>query len=472
MSIFFGLRLDHRPLDVVAKTILADMENGHRVRHLSLNAVKLVSARRDPALQDALARCDVLSADGMGIVWAARMLGYRVAERVSGIDLMMALMPGLAQRGLRVFLLGARPQIVARTADILQRDYPGLIIGGYHHGYNGDDDALTKIIRASRADVAFVALPSPRKDIFVCDQADATGCYLMMAVGGAFDVIAGDIRRAPKIWQNCGCEWLWRVLQDPRDKAPRYGMGLTQFAGLIATAMVRRMRLALAAIVLCACFLGFGTAKGQEIAPPDTLRQNLAALPSADNRFARIQAATQIVAGFLQGRDDAGIDAPALIHALETFFRDQYGAGVEDRLIWQDVMMVIEQVWVRVVNAPHLFATALVAALENWIDEAVAYLVELTRGRDGLAADILRYAPALAARLGPGARQVLSAAVPDTSPSPVASAPNRGGFLYNTEPDRVFRRSDHGGMYWNLDLAEARDVIALPDTSRPDASPY
>ncbi len=288
---FFDLQLDRRGPEQLCNDILAGLEQNQRLRHISLNAIKLVAAGKDRALWDALRSCDCLSADGMGIVWAAKLLGYRLAGRVTGIDLMMALMPGLAAQGSSVFLLGARPDIVDRTRTRLLHDYPGLTLAGWRHGYDATDAEMADLIAKSAADVVFVALPSPRKERFVMDYADASGARLLIGVGGAFDVISGQVKRAPMGWQNAGMEWLWRVLQAPRAMSPRYAKGLFQFAVLVAGQALknrhwqvwRLSRLTLISLLASAAVmgsvLGAGSALGQTALParanaPETSDQN------------------------------------------------------------------------------------------------------------------------------------------------------------------------------------------------------
>ena len=280
ITTFFDLHLDRRGPGQLRDDILAGVKAGQRIRHISLNAIKLVAARKDPLLWRALQRCDCLSADGMGIVWTAKMLGYFLAGRVTGIDLMINLMPGLAEQGTSVFLLGARPEIVAQTARNLTRDYPGLNIVGFCDGYGKSDGEMAALVRQSGADVVFVALPSPRKECFVTDYADACGARLLVGVGGAFDVISGAVKRAPKGWQNVGLEWFWRVLQAPRGMTGRYVRGLGQFGFLVVhrwCAMQfaakwpmaqgrpsgRRLISIVTLIMLIGSILGAGTALGQ-----------------------------------------------------------------------------------------------------------------------------------------------------------------------------------------------------------------
>lgn len=242
---FFGLPLDtrrrhHVSADIARKLRQSDdADNQDCLCHHSLNAIKLPAALRDEGLFAALVRADYLSADGMGIVWAARLMGIRVPERVTGIDLMTDLLAQFAQDGTRVFLLGAHQDVLDRLQIELPARFPGLIIAGMHHGYVLDDTKLADCVARVKPDALFVALPSPRKELFVDQYARKTGCRFAMGVGGAFDVLAGKVRRAPGIWQRAGLEFLWRILCQPRDMVPRYGRGLWAFARLVVPGIAR-----------------------------------------------------------------------------------------------------------------------------------------------------------------------------------------------------------------------------------------
>ncbi|WP_052065706.1 WecB/TagA/CpsF family glycosyltransferase [Thalassospira australica] len=238
-SEFFGLSLDVRTRPELCSDIRNALAKSPDRRsptcfcQHSLNAIKLPGAVRNDALFGALARADCLSADGMGIVWAARMMGIKVPERVTGIELMTDLLGHFAHDRVRVFLLGARQEVLDRLSVELPLRFPGLIIAGTHHGYEMDDQKLVKCVAQAKADALFVALPSPRKEIFVDHFAPQTGCRFAMGVGGAFDVLAGEVKRAPIIWQRTGIEFLWRIACQPRYMIPRYAHGLSAFARMV-----------------------------------------------------------------------------------------------------------------------------------------------------------------------------------------------------------------------------------------------
>jgi len=259
---FFGLPLDTRQRHHVCADIRMNLREATAAnirtcfRHHCLNAIKLPAALRDEKLFAALSRASCLSADGMGIVWASRLMGIRVSERVTGIDLMTDLLALFARDGVRVFLLGARQEVLDQLTISLPDRFPGLNIVGTHHGYEMDDNKLASSVTACKPDALFVALPSPRKELFVDQYAPETGCRFVMGVGGAFDVLAGQVRRAPLIWQRIGLEFLWRIVCQPHYMVPRYGRGLVAFSRVvlpkIASFQIARLR---GAIQRTACIL-------------------------------------------------------------------------------------------------------------------------------------------------------------------------------------------------------------------------
>ncbi len=400
---FFGLPLDLRRQDQLANDICKRIEGGGCFHHLSLNAVKLVLARRNPKLRDALCAVDCVSADGMGVVWAARFIGIAVPERVTGIDLMDCLLTRFSQTRHSVFLLGARDDVIDRLKDRLVVDYPGLVIAGAHHGYDPDDARLADSVRASGADAVFVALPSPRKDVFVRDYGQQTGCRFVMAVGGAFDVMVGDIARAPKIWQRCGMEFAWRILAAPRVMAPRYARGLWSFAGLAVPEILRWQSRRFMRVVgmLLVLVMVFSMMPGRGDA------QNQMVVPAVDRDMADQRA--KALMGFLAEdlRDPAKTDGQSTIDALVArlvgFSADASGreTAPEDRVIAVDDFRLLFLVLDRLLSLAQLVAPGGTGSflLELVVMKAALRLVELHPDPAQAGRLLQSFAPGMSRRL-------------------------------------------------------------------------
>ncbi|WP_322105696.1 WecB/TagA/CpsF family glycosyltransferase [Paraburkholderia sp. J41] len=212
-------------------------------QHVVINVAKIVHMQRDSLLAASIRACHIINIDGMGVVWAARMLGIDVPERVAGVDLFEDLLVMAAERGFPVFLLGATPEVVQATAEIIGKRHPRLIVAGYHHGYFWEDErAVVEKIGSSGARLLFVAITSPKKENFINRWQAQLGVDFVMGVGGTFDVVAGKVRRAPVWMQRYGLEWFYRVIQEPGRMWRRYLTTNLQFAGLLLKTILRTSR--------------------------------------------------------------------------------------------------------------------------------------------------------------------------------------------------------------------------------------
>jgi N-acetylglucosaminyldiphosphoundecaprenol N-acetyl-beta-D-mannosaminyltransferase len=205
------------------------------IHHVVVNAAKLVNAQKDKALQESIVNCDIINADGQGVVWASRLLRKPLPERVAGIDLMEALVKLSAKKHYRIFFLGAKEEVVKKVVEKYSTLYGKQIIAGYHNGYFTRDEELRVInkIARSNADILFVAMTSPRKEIFLNNYKKTINVPFIMGVGGSFDVVSGLVKRAPVWMQSAGLEWLFRVIQEPGRMWKRYLTTNSMFIYLI-----------------------------------------------------------------------------------------------------------------------------------------------------------------------------------------------------------------------------------------------
>ena len=239
----FGVNVRSETLAAAVDTIDRAIRSDENLIHAALNAAKVSRAARDPEFHRVLSAYDIIHADGTSIVWASRLLRQPLPERVPGIDLMLALTARAADRGYSIFLLGATSPVVDRCAEVLQQRFPGLLLAGCHHGYWNEHDpdeerAVVDSVRRSGADILFLAVPTPRKELFLLHHRRELGVKFGMGVGGAFDVVADVVTRAPLAWQRCGMEWAYRLIQEPRKMWKRYLVTNTHFIWLIAKELV------------------------------------------------------------------------------------------------------------------------------------------------------------------------------------------------------------------------------------------
>lgn len=217
--------------------------SGRFIQYGDMNVATLVNMRRDDKLKEFFRSCDIVNIDGMGVVFGARFLGYDVPERVAGVDLFGELMAMSAREGLSVYLLGAKKDVVAAAAAKVKALYRGLKVAGYHHGYFWDDEKeMVEKIRASGAQLLFVAITSPQKENFINRWRHQLGVNFVMGVGGTFDVVAGVTKRAPLWMQNSGLEWFYRILQEPRRMWKRYLVTNTKFFFMLIREKIRLIR--------------------------------------------------------------------------------------------------------------------------------------------------------------------------------------------------------------------------------------
>ena len=217
------------------------IEQGGPHQHVVLNAAKIVQAHDDPELAEVIRQCSLVNADGQAVVWASRVLGNPLPERVAGIDFMFELWRVAARSDYRVYLLGAEEAVVTRAADIAREQ--GVDVVGCRDGYwtRDQEDAVVAAVRETRPHLLFLALPSPAKERFLSRHLDSLGAALVVGVGGAFDVIAGRRRRAPRWVQRLGMEWAYRLVQEPKRLFRRYLVGNVRFVALVSRYRLGRL---------------------------------------------------------------------------------------------------------------------------------------------------------------------------------------------------------------------------------------
>ena len=172
-------------------------------------------ARQSQDYQKLLNAADLVLPDGIGVVYAAKLLGTPLQGRVPGIDFASGLLGELAGSGEALYLLGGKPGVAQQAAENLKKAYPGLSICGTHDGYFQDNEAVAAQIQAAGAKVVFVCLGAPKQEWWIARYSAATGAQLMVGLGGALDVYAGAVKRAPEAWQKLGLEWCYRLLHQP-----------------------------------------------------------------------------------------------------------------------------------------------------------------------------------------------------------------------------------------------------------------
>ena len=228
----FGVEVDALTMGETVDRIMHLIDAGEQVQHVVLNAAKVVMMDKDPALRDVIRACPVVNADGQSVVVASRLLRRPLPERVAGIDLFVELVARSAVNGRSVYFLGARDEVLDTMIARFRREYPALRIAGHRNGYWDDDREVIELVRNAQPDLLFLAIPSPRKEFWLGKHLAAMEVPFAMGVGGSFDVVAGKVKRAPRWVQRVGCEWVYRLVQEPRRMWKRYLVGNSAFMWL------------------------------------------------------------------------------------------------------------------------------------------------------------------------------------------------------------------------------------------------
>jgi len=234
-----GCRVDS--LDAVAATDrISGWIRARRAAHVvTFGAEMAALAARDERYRQTINDADLVVPDTVGVIWASRMVGRPLPERVAGIDLVEAVLAANASRGVRVFVLGAGAGAAEAAAQSLATRFPGVVIAGMHHGYFAadHDEDVARLVRSANANLVVVALGFPDQEYWIRENLKSIGGAVCIGVGGAVDVWAGRAARAPSGWRTLGLEWLYRLIREPNRL--RRQLALPRFAVLVIAQALR-----------------------------------------------------------------------------------------------------------------------------------------------------------------------------------------------------------------------------------------
>lgn len=218
-------------LNETLKVVEKIIDTNTYTQHVVLNAGKVVLMKKDSELKSIIKNCSLINADGQSIVWASKILGSPLPERVTGIDLMEKIIELASKKSYGIYFFGAKEEVVQKVVNHYKEVYPGLKLSGYRNGYfsNEENGEIVDSIKASNADILLVAFSSPKKEYWLSKYGEEMGVPFVMGVGGSFDVVAGVTKRAPKWMQKIGLEWFYRFAQEPKRMWKRYLVGNTKF---------------------------------------------------------------------------------------------------------------------------------------------------------------------------------------------------------------------------------------------------
>ncbi len=231
-----GTPIDNMTMQQTLNLIENAIEKNSRVSHTVVNAGKIVLMHQNAQLKESVVTADIINADGQGVVWASRILGQPIVERVTGIDLMDNLVELAYRKKYKIFFFGAKDDVLTKVIGHYSNKFSHSIVAGYRNGYfkKSEERAIAQQIADSGAHMLFVAITSPLKENFLYENRDLLqSVNFTMGVGGSFDVMAGYVKRAPIWMQHSGLEWAFRVYQEPKRMFKRYMVGNWKFMMLV-----------------------------------------------------------------------------------------------------------------------------------------------------------------------------------------------------------------------------------------------
>jgi N-acetylglucosaminyldiphosphoundecaprenol N-acetyl-beta-D-mannosaminyltransferase len=214
---YLGVSVSPLTYDEIIADIKKRIAAGKTSTVIAVNPEKVMAANRDPLVKELINESTYQIPDGIGMIIASKLKGGKIRERVTGVDMMGRLLRFAAEEGHGVFLYGAKEEVVSKAKENLERQIPGLNIAGYENGYVQDQAALIQKINDSKAVLLFVALGSPKQELWIREHMnELKHVKVFQGVGGSFDVYSGMVKRAPAFFRKAGLEWLYRLIKEPK----------------------------------------------------------------------------------------------------------------------------------------------------------------------------------------------------------------------------------------------------------------
>lgn len=211
-----GVAFDNLTMDEAVERAWALMGERRAAYAVTPNPEIVMACREDPEARAAVAAAALTVADGIGVIYGAKILKTPLKEKIPGIDLTTRLLERMAGEGRSVFLLGAKPGVAELAGNKLAEQYPGLVLAGTRDGYFKEDAPVIEAVNAASPDLLLVCLGAPKQEKWMHENAPKLAAGLMIGAGGSLDVFAGTAERAPEGWRRAGLEWLYRLLKDPK----------------------------------------------------------------------------------------------------------------------------------------------------------------------------------------------------------------------------------------------------------------
>lgn len=214
-----GVKVDKVNIEQASDIIMGFIDEGRNAKAVyTPNSEIVMQGYRNKEMRDILNDAAILTADGIGVVYASRILKNPINERCAGFDVACSLLEKMGKAGKSVYLFGSKPGVAETAAENIRSRFPGIVISGCADGYF-DDDKEKKIIEdinSKSPDVLFVCLGAPKQEQWIHRYKSQLNCKVCMGLGGSLDVFAGTVERAPEFYQKHGIEWLYRLVKQPK----------------------------------------------------------------------------------------------------------------------------------------------------------------------------------------------------------------------------------------------------------------
>lgn len=231
----FDIRIDPFSRLEFVKIIETNIIQGKRIIQNGINAATVNELVTNNSLRKAFNNSDLINIDGMSVVWALRLLGYTIPERVACPDLAMEVLKLAEKKSFTIFLLGSDEKTLVKTKNNLIKSFPNLLICGSRNGFYEfqDEEVIINMINKLQPDILFLGMPSPKKELFIENHKNELKVKYTLGVGGYFDILSGKTKRAPFWMQLYGLEWFYRFLQEPKRMWKRYMVGNLKFVQIV-----------------------------------------------------------------------------------------------------------------------------------------------------------------------------------------------------------------------------------------------
>jgi len=211
-----GVCFDDYSVEETVKKAMTALKEGRKFFIVTPNPEIVNIATADEEYKKILNSADVVTPDGIGIVYASKMLGGNIKKRAPGFDIVKGLLKELADAGKSVYLFGGKPSVAELAAEKIKNDYPGIEIAGTDNGYFDDDTQIISNINNAKPDFLLVCLGAPKQEKWIAKNFHNLDVGIFIGAGGSIDVLSGQTKRAPEIFIKLNCEWLYRLLKEPK----------------------------------------------------------------------------------------------------------------------------------------------------------------------------------------------------------------------------------------------------------------